>query len=421
MSSAGTARTRSPSSADAPRIALRVEPETVLVDQPARIAAVGLTPGQAITIRAQIRRKPYRFVSQATFRADASGVVALDRDAPLIGSYAGVDAMGLLWSMLPDSTLPEPGPSASSDVADLPVFNPPAPVVIRLELLVDGRAIGVARFTQEYRAPGVRELALREDGLVGTLFLPPRGRRPSAAILVLGGSEGGQSTDRAMLLAAHGYAALALAYFRDEGLPAQLVDIPLEYFGRALTWLRTQRDVDGAPVAVVGGSRGAEVALLLGANFAEVRAVVAYAPSSIVWSGIPPVGGNGRFAAWTYRGEPMPGGVGRKTLDDPDSVARFAIPVEQVRGPILLVAGAEDRLWPSARMAQMVADRFQSRQHTYASTVLVYPNAGHAIAFPYVPVAPRLQLGGTVIGTATADRESWRAVLAFLHDHVARE
>lgn len=418
---AGKSRTQSPSSADVPRAALRVEPETVVVDQPPRITAVGLKPGQTVTITAQIRSTPDRLFASATFRANARGIVSLDRDAPQSGSYAGVDATGLLWSMLPDPALSDQASAPSTNLADLPEFKPPAPVVIGIELRAAGKLIASARLTQKFLAAGVRRIALREDGLVGTLFLPPVGRRPSSAILVLGGSEGGQSTERAMLLAAHGHAALALAYFRDEGLPSHLADIPLEYFDRALKWLAAQPDVVGAPLVVLGASRGAEAALLVAATFPEVRAVVAYAPSSIAWSGIPVNGSSSKVSAWTFRGEPVSFAAGRRTLDDKDSVAKYAIQVERVRGPILLLAGADDKLWPSARMARMVHERFQRLQHSYASTVLVYPDAGHAIAFPFLTVAPRLSLGGTVVGTANADRESWQAVLAFLNEHVSRE
>ncbi len=38
----------------------------------------------------------------------------------------------------------------------------------------------------------------------------------------------------AALLASHGYAALALAYFGVEDVPKDLINIPLEYFGTAL-------------------------------------------------------------------------------------------------------------------------------------------------------------------------------------------
>ena len=39
-------------------------------------------------------------------------------------------------------------------------------------------------------------------------------------------------------LATHGLTALSLAYFRTEGLPPRLSVVPLEYFERALEWLR---------------------------------------------------------------------------------------------------------------------------------------------------------------------------------------
>src|SRR6266851_5729279 len=41
--------------------------------------------------------------STADFIANAAGVVDLQRDAPVSGSYAGVEPMGLLWSMVPAS------------------------------------------------------------------------------------------------------------------------------------------------------------------------------------------------------------------------------------------------------------------------------------------------------------------------------
>lgn len=73
-------------------------------------------------------------------------------------------------------------------------------------------------------------------------------------MLVLGGSEGGDSVsvvDTAGILAAHGYPTLALAYFKEPGLPSALERIPLEYFARALRMLRRQPDVDPAHLVVI--------------------------------------------------------------------------------------------------------------------------------------------------------------------------
>jgi dienelactone hydrolase len=45
--------------------------------------------------------------------------------------------------------------------------------------------------------------------------------------------------------------------------------------------------VDAVRVAAVGNSKGGELALLLGATYPQdVKAVVGYAPSAVVWEGI---------------------------------------------------------------------------------------------------------------------------------------
>src|SRR4030095_5806017 len=143
----------------------------------------------------------------------------------------------------------------------------------------------------------------RDDGLVGTLFAPAGDdRRP--AVLAVGGSGGGLSfaDTIAALLASHGYTSLALAYFRMEGLPETLDRIPLEYFERALAWLAHHPRVDAERIAGLGGSRGGELVLLLGATFPSIRAVVAYVPSGLVHGSYPSSG----HSAWMLGGEEVP-------------------------------------------------------------------------------------------------------------------
>jgi dienelactone hydrolase len=74
---------------------------------------------------------------------------------------------------------------------------------------------------------------VREGGLVGTFFRPST-PGPHPAVIVLGGSDGGLREGSAAVLARQGYATLALAYFGVEGLPPELVEVPVEYFGRAI-------------------------------------------------------------------------------------------------------------------------------------------------------------------------------------------
>jgi hypothetical protein len=138
--------------------------------------------------------------------------------------------------------------------------------------------------------------------LEGTFFRPQSSRR-SPAILVLGGSEGGTPAPIARYLARQGYPAFALAYFRVPGRPSRLCNIPLEYFGRALSWLRKR--AGGHGVVVLGISRGSEAAILAAAAYPrDVVGEVALVPSSAVQAGLcsPPAGG----VAWTLHGRPVP-------------------------------------------------------------------------------------------------------------------
>lgn len=154
----------------------------------------------------------------------------------------------------------------------------------------------------------IRHPVARED-VVGTLFCPDV-PGPHPAVILLGGSDGALMEGTVAVLASQDYAALALAYFGGDPLPPELVEIPLEYFERAIAWLKVQPAIDPERVALVGVSKGGELALLLGATYTgDVGAVVGYAPSGVVWRGVSnsPRSFFGRpESSWTLGGEPVP-------------------------------------------------------------------------------------------------------------------
>jgi len=119
----------------------------------------------------------------------------------------------------------------------------------------------------------------------------------------VGGSEGGMPLGKAAWLASRGYAALALAYFRYDDLPPLLEGIPLEYFGSALAWMMQRPEISADRIAVVGTSRGGELALQLGSMFPQIKAVVAFVPANVRY---PACCGNTRVPyAWTWRGQAL--------------------------------------------------------------------------------------------------------------------
>jgi hypothetical protein len=69
-------------------------------------------------------------------------------------------------------------------------------------------------------------------------------------------------------------------------------------------------------------------------------------------------------------------GVGRKLKSGVRSP-------ERINGPVLLVSGDDDQLWPSSYMAAEIMQRLHSSSHAFADEWLHYPNAGHGIGVAY--------------------------------------
>jgi len=412
---------------------LQVEPQKALVDAPLTIRVTGLAPGQPAILRAAVPDAEGRlWQAHAGFYADTQGVVDLTRQSPVHGDYEGVNPMGLLHSMTLPLNLRGPGFS----------YGSMEKLTVRFALEVDGREIHAVEVERWRKAPGVESQEVRENGLVGRLFLPA-GAGPHPALLVLGGSEGGlSSADDAALFASHGYVALALAYFGAEGLPAELAEIPLDYFNKAMDWMEAN-SLTRQGLGLVGTSKGAEAALLLASKYPAVRAVVVYAPSGVAWSCICEDSGK---PSWTFQGQPVPfvpyamdptyrPGANfpirpvinyRYRLQDRERVEQAAIPVERIQGPVLLISGQDDQLWPSAEMAEMILARLRNHQHRFVSRHLSYEGAGHAIRKAYLPMGDsttaargRLVLGGTPEANARAQADSWPRVLQFLESAFA--
>jgi hypothetical protein len=192
---------------------LRIDasPAAVLLDEQVRVRVRGTRPGEPVTIRAVVHDAQDReSTSSATFVADGSGAVDVASQAPVSGSYAGVDAMGLCWSMRPDR---EGGRSLPVD------RNSTLPIRIALTAETAGACAACTAFERRWLAAGVRRERLTPEltsGLAGELFLPA-GAGPFPAVLVLTGSGGGAPVGKAALLASRGLAALALGYFTTLG------------------------------------------------------------------------------------------------------------------------------------------------------------------------------------------------------------
>jgi dienelactone hydrolase len=269
---------------------------------------------------------------------------------------------------------------------------------------------------------------------------------------VLGGSEGGLPAGDARLLAAHGYAALALAYFGVDPLPKQLSAIPLETVTRGIDWLALRSDVDPARIGIVGVSKGGELALLAASREPRIRATAAVVPSAYVWFGLA-FGFGEETSSWSAGGAPVPdipsdpaadAAVGNAfmtggTVAFRDTYAasfaaappavreRAAIPVERIAGPVLCIAAADDREWDSAAACQTVHERRGAAHLDANDAVVVEPGAGHAMPFSGQPAPASFQagratlmLGGTPDANGRGGADAFSRIVAFFDRTLAK-
>jgi dienelactone hydrolase len=287
----------------------------------------------------------------------------------------------------------------------------------------NGQQLATAQMEQLGVAEGVRQIKV-EGQLHGVLFLPnTKERRPG--VLVVGGSEGGVPLGKAAWLASRGYAALALAYFRYDDLSPLLEGIPLEYFGSALGWMMQRPEISADRIAVVGTSRGGELALQLGSLFPQIKAVVAYVPANVRRAACC---GNTRVPyAWTWQGQGLAFESGRDARRNPGVEMRAAIAVEYTHGPILLISGEDDGVWDSTGMARAVVARLKQTHFPYPYEHLEYPHAGHRAGRPEIvptwhgavrnPTSGREEnLGGKPQGDAQSSLDAIPKVLEFLRE-----
>jgi len=407
-----------------PQPRIDISPISALVDTPVTLQLTGFPPQQDVSLAATVSSTAGAYRSSALFRSDAQGMVDVSTQAPLSGTYSAPGVMGLFWSMA--STL-----GTGTSLSPSRVFEVVPPWAMTLTATVAGTTVASVTLDRRFVDSAVTRTPVRDNGLVGTLFLP-EGPGPHPGVLSWGGSSGGYSETQAALLASHGYAALSLAYFGIPPLPENLLNIPLEYFETAIGWMQVQEGVNSDRLAVVGTSRGGELALLVGATFPQIKAVVGYVPSGVLWPGNDATGRHQPGPAWTYRRTPLPFVTTATSYfstqyADPADLARATIPVEKINGPVLLISGEDDALWPSTKLAQIAMDRLSQYQHAYPDRHLHYAGAGHLISEPYLPttaltsyynpaVNATLNVGGNAQGYAAAAADSWPRVLAFLQD-----
>ncbi|GLD52358.1 acyl-coenzyme A thioesterase 1-like protein [Lates japonicus] len=365
--------------------------------------------------------KGVAFSSSATYRADGSGEIDLDRDPSLRGSYVGVEPMGLLWSLKADS-LHKYFYKTKSLNPHVVKFS------VHEEEGEEGRMLAEATNERVLIGEGVSRRRVKEGNFQGVLFTPP-GEGPFPAVLDLCTF---MSEKRACLLANKGFVVLAVAVYIDK--PDNDKEMYLDHFEEAVDFLRRQPKVGSEGVGVISLSKTADLALSIASYLPDVGATV--------W--INGCCGNTALPLYYKKRQilspllfdsskviPTESGASNIKYGMYNPLAEenrgSLVPIEQAKGRFLFVASEDDLNWDSKGYMEEMVERLKRHgKKNYES--VSYPGAGHYLEPPYGPYCPSsfhgvvgrpVLWGGEPRSHAAAEVHMWKKIQEFFRTHLS--
>lgn len=403
-----------------------VDKEDPLVDEVINITIKGLQKSQVVTVRAEVTEKGQVFAGSGCFVAEGNGRVDLSTQRSTGGTYKGVSAMGLFWSMKPCPGMPK-GIRLIKSNASMPLLTHlcvfPGHLTFEQTYSLRKRKLCSKTIRRWYMAKDVQKIPVRSGRIRGSLFLPP-GRGPFAGVIDMFGVAGSLIEFRAALLASRGFAALALPYFYYDDLPREFNKVEMEYFMEAVDWLADHPFIDGNKIGVIGVSKGGEIAFHLAYYNNKVKSIVCINAGPF-FSTLPMM----------FRGEPC---IGRAELivdriietEEGAEVGeaikvKESVPIWNKDVHVLLLSGMDDRCMKTEYMRE-VWERYPDNRKQWCK-LYQYPNAGHLLEPPYAPFARStvkvyrgigilegstyLLWGGETVAHAHAQEDSWKQIL----------
>lgn len=254
----------------------------------------------------------------------------------------------------------------------------------------------------------MEEFTVAKDGFREFLHQPAEDAYPGKALIVVGGSEGNDNIPLHLgeKFAQSGLTALGICYWNVPGLPADLTQIPLESIQAAAGCLLAR---GYKKVGMYGISKGGELTLLAASLMPQITCAVAVSPLNCVMEGITGNGSilkkrNSGHSSWTWQGKELPFAPGRATvpqiklgvlrrlITEGQMDMRFlyakaldlapetaVIPVENIRGPVLLLSAAQDSMWPSSRACRAVKERLAAHHFAWPVQWQEYEKASHIL------------------------------------------
>ncbi|RXG55388.1 Acyl-coenzyme A thioesterase 5 [Armadillidium vulgare] len=193
------------------------------------------------------------------------------------GSFRGVFQMGPIGCL-------KPGPETFKYYRYINL-NVPVPMTVKFTVLKghleekeaykldESLILDSAVHERIYLAEGTKRIVVREGRIRGTLFIPA-GDGPFPGVVDIFGGSGSLFEFRAAQFAARGIAALALAFYDYDDIPVDIPELDIDYFHEAVKYLLKHEKVKKPNVAVIGLSKGCDLAFSLATFIPEVKAAI---------------------------------------------------------------------------------------------------------------------------------------------------
>ncbi|XP_034145926.1 peroxisomal succinyl-coenzyme A thioesterase-like isoform X2 [Esox lucius] len=441
---------------------LTVQPTRGLVDEKIMVVVKNLPQCFAVTLHSLLysEGKDY-WEAFGNYTSDDKGTVTVSQDASVGGTYEGTEPMGLLWSMQP-----VPGSRPGLRLRKMNVLTP---MVVHISVYSGHVTEGFSKqsplatvdIERWYLAPGVRRIDIRENGVKGTLFIPPGtkalfcpDRNTQLCITALIVIDTFKLLDRFT----PGSTKLYIEVYRMHYLQRN----KLQIYSALLTSILLPFCVSGpGPFPGVldlwgGGGGLVEYRSGLLASHGFVSMALEYLSSEISASNVDdkyfeprccvcvsgshvqPVNKSlseffSKFTAdmnssrWDDEGRlivrditvPIPTEPGEK------------VDVGRIKCPVILIVGEDDQSWATVESAEDITQMMRAAGNEHLLTTFRYPGAGHLIEPPYTPHVRASNFkkqntrdkvvmlwGGFLKLHADAQEDSWEKILCFLQHHL---
>jgi dienelactone hydrolase len=410
-----------------------VVPPPTLADQTQPLIFCNLRSDQTIRITSLMITGDRRFFSSTQSFQIKGSELNTAKDAPIDGSYTGIEPDGYFWSMAETHKL-------APDMLSMLSYDPTA-IVVQAQSQKNG--ILSAKVHRDFAVSFTTVQDVRTGGIVGKLFMPKRGNNRTAVVVIPGAGGPNFDMSNAYLLAARGFIVLSLAYYGLDGLPPQLESIPIEYFSRAIDYLRREYLGSEGKIVILGISRGTEAAAMLALQREDIDGLILLSPSSVLnsaWG----TDLKARMPAWTLHGFGLPF---MPSVEDEHEVMRMQtppyktralydlrldnlkkddparIPFDRIKADVVLLSCDEDEVWPSARMSADIAAIAKSRGKTNVMDY-TFRGCGHDLGAPVAPTTdrvyrwpshgPQYSLGGSPQAAWHGQVAAWSILLKYL-------